>query len=186
MLTDAQLLDKIHSTLIAVWETKIKEDYENGWLFREDTLKNAIYFHLRKELETLFDENDIRIYTEFTGGEFAHSRYRPDMVIARVDMEYDGYWCDAIKDCLAVIEIKFKYGFAPNKDIYADYKKLEDYIRNVNTHGHLYMATIWEYWDDATSWIEDDDTWAKGKVTELNASYIPDSDREMRFYHVAH
>ncbi len=184
MFTDEQLLEKIQSTLITIWETKIKKDYDDGWLFREDTLKNALYFHLRDELETLFDENDIRIYTEFTGGEFAHSGYRPDMVIARVDMEYEGYWCDAIKECLAVIEIKFKFGFAPNKYVYADYTKFEDYTKNISTQGHLFMATIWEYEDEETAWLEDNPAWATGRVTELNASYIPDSDYEMRFYHV--
>ena len=44
------------------------------------------------------------------------------------------------------------------------------------------MATIWEYEDEATSWI-DNDEWAKDKLTELNASFEND---EMRFYVIKH
>ncbi len=184
MLTNAQMQEIIHQTLISVWQTKIKEDYENGWLLREDTLKNALYFHLRKELEELLIENNLRIFTEYAGKEFQHSGFRPDMVIAKVASQQFGY--EAVEECLAIIEIKFKNRFYPSNDIYADYKKLESYITDLNLTGHLYMATIWEYEDDKTAWLEDNPEWARGKVTELNASYVRGSDRKMQFYPFAH
>ena len=47
------------------------------------------------------------------------------------------------------------------------------------------MATIWECEDDATAWTEDAE-WNQGKVTELNASYVRDSDGIPQFYVVKH
>jgi len=48
------------------------------------------------------------------------------------------------------------------------------------------MATIWEYEDDASGWIRKNAAWAKGRVTELNASYKRNSDDETQFYVVKH
>ena len=76
-------------------------------------------------------------------------------------------------------------GFAANKDISADYEKLQDYVKTLGVGCKLYMATIWEYEDDATAWAEDAE-WNQGKVTELNASYVRDSDGIPQFYVVKH
>ena len=66
---DKEVLDTIHRRIKYIWEEKIKEDYDDGWLLGEDTLKNALYYHMRKELSVLFTENNLRIFTEFTDGE---------------------------------------------------------------------------------------------------------------------
>ena len=183
MMTNTQIQNIIHKTIVSIWKEKIPEDYDYGWLLKEDTLKNALYFHLRNELEELFDENDVRIFTEFTDEKFKCSRCRPDIVIAKVDMEKSvKYWGDAVTKCLAVVEIKNKAGFKPHEEIEADYMKLKYYVEDLNVTGCLYMATIWEYEDDATTWIRKNAAWAKGKVTELNASYERGSNQKMRFY----
>ena len=176
----------IDETLISVWKNEIQRDYKNLWLLKEDSLKNALYFHLRTKLENLLNENDLRIFTEFTDCAFKHRGYRPDLVIAKVDMDADvDYWGDAVTECIAVIEIKYKTGFAASEEIYADYDKLKYYIEALGVNCKLYMATIWEYEDDETSWIGDTD-WAEGKVVELNASYKRSADYEPRFYEVRH
>ena len=186
MITDSELSQLLGEAITAIWETEIKEDYINGWLLKEDTLKNALYFHLRTRLGALLDENNIRIFTEYNEGEFKRSGYRPDMVIARVDMDTDvSRWADAVTGYLAVIELKYKMGFGANKDISADYKKLQDYVKTLGVGCKLYMATIWEYEDDAAAWAEDAE-WNQGKVTELNASYVRDSDDIPQFYVVNH
>ena len=183
MMTNIEMQNIIHETITSTWKKKMPEDYDCGWLLKEDTLKNALYFHLRNELEELFDENNIRIFTEFTDGEFKGSRCRPDLVIAKVDMEKPvKYWGNAVTECLAVIEIKYKAGFKPHEEIQTDYEKLKHYFKNLNITGRLYMATIWEYEDDVTTWIRKNAAWANGIVTELNASYMPGSDKQMRFY----
>ena len=172
---DKEILEIIHRRIKYIWEEKIKEDYTDGWLLKEDTLKNALYHHLRNELSSVFAENDIRIFTEFTDGEFKGTKKRPDMVIATTDA----------KEIIAVIEIKYKKANIVDP-IYADYDKLEDYINRLNVNANLYMATIWEEFDEPTSWIRKNAAWAKGKVTELNASYIVGSDYEPQFYVYEH
>ena len=170
-----------------IWTKEIKRDYKTGWLLKEDTLKNALYFHLRNELGVLFAENNIRIFTEFTDDKFKNTGYRPDMVIAEMDLDKeDGtYYGDDVKECLAVIEIKFKTKNGADT-ISADYDKLEAYISKLNVNAHLYMATIWEEFDEPTTWIRKNAAWAKDKVTELNASYIKNSDYQTQFYVCEH
>ena len=177
-----ETLDLIDKTIQKIWKNEIKKDYNYGWLLKEDTLKNAFYFHLRKKLGKYFDENDIRIFTEFTDDKFKGTGCIPDMVIARVDFDKDvKYWGDSVTECLAVIEFKFKSGFNPSNDIYKDYKKLRRYANNFKIDGKLYMAAIWEYEDAEAFWENEKNKWAKGKLVELNASYIPDT-KEMNFY----
>ena len=107
-------------------------------------------------------------------------------IIARVDMDKEvSRWADAVTEYLAVIELKYKMGFAANKDISADYEKLQEYVKTLGVGCKLYMATIWECEDDATAWTEDAE-WNQGKVTELNASYVRDSDGIPQFYVVKH
>ena len=184
---DKEILETIHRRIKYIWEEKIKEDYNDGWLLREDTLKNALYHHLRNELSTIFAENDIRIFTEYTDGEFKGSKKRPDMVIAPVDFyKEDGeYYGDDVKECVAIIEIKFKNSDTTDA-IYSDYDKLKSYIDDLGVNANLYMATIWEREDNATPWIRKNAAWAKGKVTELNASYIKGTENEAQFYVFEH
>lgn len=182
-----ELIKLIDQALIDIWENEIKSDYECGWLLKEDTLKNAIYFHLRSKLGTIFEYNNVRIFTEFTDWKFKGTGYRPDMVIARVDMNGElGYWGDAVIECLAVIEIKYKSGFTLHNDIIADYKKLKYYTQELGVNSKLYMATIWEYEDDPTTWERKNAAWAKDRLTELNASYVRGGDHEMQFYACKH
>ena len=186
MLSDIDIIRLVDEAITSIWTDKIKTDYEDGWLLKEDTLKNALYFHLRSKLGNLFEENDIRIFTEFTDWKFKHSGYRPDMVIARVNTDSDeSYWGDAVTNCLAVIELKYKTGFNSSEEIYADYDKLRYYIETLGVDSKLYMATIWEYEDDETAWAEDA-AWTLGKLTELNASYKRNSDCVPQFYVVTH
>lgn len=179
---DTYIINKIDTTIKNIWENEIKLDYKSRWLLKEDTLKNSFYFHLRKELGEFFEDNNIRIYTEFTDEEFKGSGYRPDMVIARVDLNRDvSYWGDSVTDCLAVIEFKYKSGFNASNDIYKDFKKMRRYANKFKAEGMLYMAIIWEYEDDETAWENENNKWAKDKLVELNASYKPET-KEMRFY----
>ena len=182
MRTDAEIIQIIDEAIKSVWENNIKSDYDANWIMNEDGLKNALYFHLRMWLEQVLVENDLRIFTEFKDAEFHGSNFRPDMVIAHVDSSSDAdYWRQAVTNCVVVIELKFKSRFQDKEAIYADYDKLKEYIEKMDIKGKLYMATIWECEDDQTSWIPQDESWAKGKVTELNASLTWESC-ESQFY----
>ena len=185
-MTKESMAEIIDETIISVWTNEIQNDYKKLWLLKEDSLKNALYFHLRTHLGKWFDENDIRIFTEFTDHKFKHSGYRPDMVIAKINPDADvAYWGDAVTECIAVIELKYKTGFAANEEIYSDYDKLKYYIDTLGVKSKLYMATIWEYEDDETAWLENTE-WALDKVVELNASYKRNSDYKPQFYVVKH
>lgn len=172
MRSDSEILIIIDEAIKSIWVNEIQKDYNENWFMNEDTLKNALYFHLRSRLEKLLSKNDLRIFTEFNDAEFSKSGFRPDMVIAYVDMNSDAdCWRQAVTKSLAVIELKLKSTFADKETIYADYTKLEKYIDLLGTDCKMYMATIWECEDDQTTWIRKNAAWAKGRVTELNASW---------------
>ena len=116
------------------------------------------------------------------------SKKRPDMVIAKVDFkkdEHTGYYGEDIEECIAVIEIKFKNANCADS-IYKDYEKLETYIKDLNINAHLFMVTIWEAFDSPTTWARKNASWAKGRLTELNASYKKGTDNEIQFYFFEH
>lgn len=186
MRTDAEFMQIIDEAIQSIWANEIKSDYNDNWIMNEDGLKTALYFHLRKRLESVFAEHNLRIFTEFKDAEFSESGFRPDMVIARIDMNSDAeYWRGAVTDCLAVLELKFKSRFPDKEAIYADYEKLRAYTERLDLSCRLYMATIWECEDDPTTWIRKNAAWAKGKVTELNASFSRKTG-EPQFYVAPH
>lgn len=186
MRTDKEIVQIIDEAIKSIWVNEIRNDYEKKRLLKEDTLKNAMYFHLRNRVGWLCDECNVRIFTEFTDWKFKQTKKIPDMVVAKVDIESDAsYWGDAVTECLAVIELKFKSSFTASQDIYDDYDKLRYYIEKLGVKCKLYMATIWEQEDDATSWAEEDADWATDKVTEMNASICRD-DGKPQFYVVEH
>lgn len=186
MRTDAEIMQIIDEAIRSIWVNEIRNDYENRRLLKEDTLKNAMYFHLRNRIGWLCDECDLRIFTEFTDDKFRGTGRIPDMVIARMDMKTDvRYWGDAVTECLAVIEIKYKANAGASRDVFADYDKLRYYVEKLNVESKLYMATIWECEDDPTTWERKNAAWAKGRVTELNASFKRGT-WDMQFYVAEH
>ena len=186
MRTDTEVMQIIDESIKSIWVNEIRNDYENKRMLKEDTLKNAMYFHLRNRIGWLCDECDLRIFTEFTDWKFKHTRKIPDMVIAKVNVASDArYWGDAVTECITVIELKYKSSFTASQDIYEDYDKLRFYIEELGVNCKLYMGTIWEYKDEQTTWARKNAAWAKGKVTELNAS-ISGSTGKPQFYVAEH
>ena len=186
MRTDTEIMQHIDGVIKSVWKNEIQCDYNANWIMNEDGLKTALYFYLRKHLEPVLMEHNLRIFTEFNDAEFSKSGFRPDMVIARIDMNSTAdCWRDAVTECFAVIEMKFKSRFREKEAIYADYEKLRSYINIPNLSCQLYMATIWECEDDPTTWERKNAAWAKGRVTELNASFSKKTG-EPQFYVAPH
>ena len=178
---DQKIINQIDAALKYIWEYDIKQDYDNSYLLKEDTLKNALYFHLRNKLGALLEKYNLRIYTEFTDDVFKGTSCRPDIVIAQINPKSEEcYLGKRVTKAVAIIEIKFQSdSYSAIKNIENDYDKIRWYVDNLSSDGKYYMATIWEAEDNATTWIRKNAAWAKGKLTELNASYEND---EMRFY----
>lgn len=187
LLSNEELLDLIDKTMISIWENEVKADYNSEWIMMEDPVKCSLYFHLRNRLGKILEENNIRIYTEYNIKKFLGENKRPDMVIARInpEMDYD-FLGEAVTDILAIIEIKLQAGFRSASNIYNDYEKMKEYAQKLPKTAKLYMAAIWEWEDDATSWERKNAAWAKGILTELNASYIKKSSYEIQFYTYQH
>lgn len=187
-MQNTDLVELIDQAIIDIWKNKIQADYENHWLLGEDSLKCALYFHLRNRLENVLEENNLRIYTEYTGNPFSCVRKRPDMVIVRSNREMNSQNLGkSDHEVIAVIEIKFKNGFTASDTIYNDYEKMKYYVQNLNLNAKFYMVTIWEYEDDTTTWARKNAAWAKGRLTELNASYVRNAaHKEIQFYVYPH
>lgn len=180
-----EILTQIDNTIKYIWTYDIKQDYDNKYLLKEDTLKNAFYFHLRNKMSSLLEQYNLRIYTEFTDNIFKGTNHRPDIIIAKIDPNSEeNYLGDWITEVVSIIEIKYQSdSYSAIKNIESDYEKIRWYTENLSVDAKYYMATIWEVEDSATTWIRKNAKWAKGKLTELNASYESD---EMRFYIYEH
>ncbi|ACB83964.1 hypothetical protein [Natranaerobius thermophilus] len=161
------LRNELHKNIINTWK-KIKKDYDEGWLYREGTLVNAFYHHLRNDLgDDYFINNDIRIYTEFYVG--TKKRVWVDMCIVKLSKDQNYFL-----DYLSIIEFKFLSGQASLDYFYNDVTKIKELSKEFPST-KFYIATIHEdYWQrDVYSWLSTNqrENWAKGKVTELNAFY---------------
>lgn len=154
-------LDKVIKT---IWEKNIQEDYHNKLILNEDTMKNAIYFHLRKQFESIPEFNDLCIFTECTCYGFSSLRCRPDMII--VDKKID--------EILAVFEMKYKSErcYKVEDLVYYDFKKLRSYmntLETLNSKCQYYIVAITLGDFNRANWLDNRSKWAKGKVAELIA-----------------
>ena len=178
-----EIANQIDMAIKHIWTYDIKQDYDKNYLLKEDTLKNALYFHLRNKLYSILEKYNLRIYTEFNTDIFRGTGCRPDMIIAQIKEEPEGFLGDCIDNYVCIIELKYKGSFQGAEDILNDYDKIKHYIEDLKIDCNYYMATIWEQEDKATFWTRKNAAWAKGKLTELNASYEKD---EMCFYICEH
>ncbi|MEH6993713.1 hypothetical protein V7075_13525 [Neobacillus drentensis] len=167
------LYNFVHLVIKKVWQEDIKVDYENLLLLKEDSFKNAFYYHLRRRIgDDYLKTNNLRIFTEFyIEGE------RIDLVIAEInplmaEEEHLGY---CITKIVAGIEMKHKGKYASEKLFDKDISKVIAYSKKLDFDTMLYVAFIREkyfYSDEVTYWMSDDQIeLARGKVTELY-SYI--------------
>lgn len=66
VLMDLRGLQEVIDRVIKeVWILNISKDYKSFYLLKEDTLKNALYYHLWTRLQHFFEQNTVRIYTEY-------------------------------------------------------------------------------------------------------------------------
>lgn len=173
----AEVLKEIDRTVKQCWITNIVKDYKDEYLFREDALKCALYYHLRRKLDRILRENSLRIYPEY---KFDKINYRADLVIAQIDENKDYSWLgEAVSDVVAIFELKFTGGkdSATRNWIKNDLWKFKNYMNYEGLKScQFYFASIYESEWPRLNWLDARSTnhWAKGRVTELNAGLIND------------
>lgn len=166
------IIHRIDTAIRDIWENEIKEDYLNGNIFREDTLKNCIYYHLRKRIGKFLEKNNLKLYTEYY---CPKSKYRADMAIVHVDpwsQENEEHsLMDSFKE-IVLFELKFKeHNNQTEKDVRKDIQKIKNYLNKYPCY--YYFIVIYEGEDDTIFWMNQEDlAWTKNFVTELAAGYV--------------
>lgn len=178
---DKVILAEIDRAIKEIWEVDIKKDYNEFYLLREDSLKCALYFHMRRRLEGLLKEHDLRIYPEYyinQGG----LKYRPDIVIAKIGGEVKPFIKDMVTDIVAIFELKLESGISQGTTniIKRDIQKMKEYRQKMKLDCQCYLVIIYEEECAWLNWSDKRTTnkWGKGCLTELNAGYI---NGEMKF-----
>jgi hypothetical protein len=184
-----EIIRQIDAAIKSIWLNEIPQDYSERYLMKEDTLKNALYYHLRSKLDELLQKHDLRIFTEFNNAGIKEKGYRADLAIVKVPKIFEGFMGSVInpEDVYALVELK--YVAHTQGDINAvnrDVKKLKQYVqKNEFPNCQYYLGVIQEasayksgiYWFDKRQ----TNNWADGRVTELGACYIIDNDEKMGF-----
>lgn len=168
----------IHDVIKEIWVNDIQNDYLNKALFKEDSLKNAFYHHLRRRLNDDFlKKHNLHIFTEFK----LDSGQKIDLVIVEVDFEKakSNHLKYCIKDLVVAIEFKFTNDSNDNP-YYKDTNKLMNYIEQLPYPNARYYAAFIreiEYVDSTDiSWVTDEMTLKiNNNYTELLANLVEDS-----------
>ncbi len=175
------VIKEIDKTIKEIWRDNIRKDYRNDYLDKEDTLKCDLYYHMRRKLDKLMRDNNLRIYTEHV---FSEPRYRADIVIVEIDPDLNyNRLDDAVVSVVALFELKFTSGYDDRTAEWVknDFWKFKDYL-NIGglSECQFYFATVYEVECEWLHWLDARSTnnWAAGRVTELDSGYI---DGEMLF-----
>ncbi|MGE5391797.1 MAG: hypothetical protein ACM3PE_12115 [Deltaproteobacteria bacterium] len=165
---DMDIKKKIDLALKRIWTEEIPSDYNRHYLLEEDSLKCALYYHLRFELgEGWLNRYRIRIYPEL----HLEGKRRADLAIVRVSPKNEregAFLGKCIEDYLVIIELKYKAANAQDDVFYSDVTKLKEYAK-IYPKAQLYTGFIKESGNNNGSWFDGRQTskWAKGRVTEL-------------------
>jgi hypothetical protein len=179
-----RMLEMIDYAIKTAWIKGVKEDYLNNFLWKEDSLKNAFYYHIRSMLgDSFMKENGIRIITEYllSNGE------RADIAIIQLEedkkyMNRDICYEDNVEKVLAIIELKYKNAECNIEPFYSDINKIKRCAkRKCFEETQFYLGFIHEtsYSLEEVAWIDrKKEKWLNGNVTELSGFYL---DTEEKF-----
>lgn len=179
---------EIDYAIKCVWCKDIKVDYDDSWIFQEDSLKATFYYFLRKRLFNLCEKENIRIITEFNGLGIRENKMRSDLAVVELDNAENDSWFieNHFKSVYAIVEFKLA---KKEEYIQTDVAKVKKYLSIPQLEGcqfylgflshHLYDSDI--YWLDGRQ----TNNWADGKVTELVAHIDSESENEL-FYLISH
>lgn len=168
---EQQVLDTIHHVIKHVWINEISKDYEASFLLKEDTLKNAFYYHIRRHLQDDFlKEHNLAIFTEFC---LPHTKQRVDLAIVEISPDVEGkYLSDCVVNIISVIEMKHKNASVPDIVFQNDVNKIIGYTKSIPfTDTRYYLAFIREFFfwpEEVGGWLENSEQlYPVGRITEL-------------------
>lgn len=177
-------MNKLDRVIKEIWINELQKDFRKGLILNEDTLKNALYFHLRTHFGKDDSFKDLLIFTECNNFGFSDISHRPDLIIAKKNIANEPNYKD--KKVLAVFELKYKSSmcYAVESEIYNDLHKMKDYKSTEdfkNCQFYNMAITLGDF--NRPNWLDKKATnnWAKGCVTELNA-YEPNGILEFQIY----
>jgi len=182
------LNDKIDQTIKEVWMNDLSKDYNDNFLLKEDSLKNALYYHLRMALSDGFlKRHRLRIFTEYyLGSDNEGKQQIADLAIVRLRPKYlhrGLHLRDVVEDIVSIIELKY-LNDPVTSPFYSDVQKVKKYIEtNKFENCRFYLGFIHEQVHEKNeTWLtkKEQTTWARGKVSELVANYSPENE-EMIF-----
>lgn len=181
-MANKSIIKQIDRAIKEVWLSNLKKDYNGCHLLKEDTLKSSMYFHIRRKLGTKFlEENNLRIFTEFSDGGIGDLRYRADIAIVEIGSDTQVYIGYNIRSIISIIELK--YGGSDTSDgyFYEDITKIKSYIQNLKWDCQFYLGFISEKEYCHPFWLDGRQTnnWANGRLTVLSASL---SGNNMKFF----
>lgn len=101
---------EIDKVIKEIWLNEIVDDYDEGFLLKEDSLKCALYHHMRSKLSIVLEKNNLRIYPKFY---FKELKYRADIAIVEIDPDSDSiYLADRVKNVVRTLFPNFYKGVA--------------------------------------------------------------------------
>ena len=170
-MIDQSIIEEIDRAIKETWLNEIPKDYDAGCLLKEASLQCSLYYHLRKKLNNLLEENNLRIYPEY---HFAKLNYHADIAIVQIDSTIaKPHLRDKVIDVIAVMELKYDGGnsIRTATAIRNDLQKIKNYIQSGKLLCQYYFAVIYETECVSLNWLDRRSTnnWAKGCVTEMNA-----------------
>ncbi len=148
-------IKKLDKVIKNIWLEDIKDDYEHNLILNEDTLKNALYFHLRTYFENTPEFYDLCIFTECTDYGFSSLSYRPDMIIVNTKTdEIVAVWIEFSSD-----DTKSAIGTADGEEAYIELTNT-----SVSTEEHTYLK-LNDFSPSANSELIEGVIWAVPKAT---------------------
>jgi hypothetical protein len=178
----ASVEERVDRELKLLWRRDTPRDYRRQMLFREDSLKAAIYHHLRRRLtDSLLVAEGIRVWTDFGLDNYQ----RADIAVVRLVPESTF----EVESILAIVECKCKAAWVSLDYFQQDVDKVRYLSRLAAFRNALfYLASIWERPVEPTNLSmllkRQQESWGK-RVAEL-VGYKTSYQGPMRFTVLSH
>lgn len=161
---------KVHQTIMDVWRYDIKSDYNHHFLLKEDTLKNAMYYHIRNRLgDTFIKDNNLAIFTEY----YIDTNQKIDLVVVEIDVDKakNDYLGNCVEEIIAIVEMKYKGRNVSEKHFINDVEKVLVFTNQFKSMAtKFFLAFIREKYfhaDEVTNFLSDYEGYPSGRIVEL-------------------